>query len=337
MTQQHNLPSSDSAVAVGVYHVGIDVAKDKLDLARSDTQQVLCVSNDPVGFTRVLRALANPAPAIIVVESTGGLERPLIDALLDAGLPVALVNPKQVRYFAKGLGILAKTDAIDAAVLARFAALASPRLCEKRSANQADIDALISCRRQLITTRTAQTNRRGATSNKTALKALDDVIKTLDKQIQRLDQQIKKLIESDDDLNAKSKLLQSVPGVGGVLSASLVAELSELGTTEHRRISALVGVAPFANDSGPHRGKRSIRGGRRDLRCNLYMATMAAMRFNPVIKPFAQRLAKAGKIPKVVIVACMRKLITLLNAMLRDGLRWNQLRVVQTALGGGAK
>jgi transposase len=311
------------------YFVGIDVSKARLDLARSDRKDVLSVSNDPAGIATIIAGFAETAPACIVVESTGGLERPLLYAMVDAGLPVALVNPGRVRHFAIGLGILAKTDSIDAAILARFAELASPRLMEKRTRVQADVDALVTCRRQLIDARTAQTNRRCTTSNPVALKAIDRVLKTLNKEISALDQKIRQLITSDPDMGQKSQRLQDVPGVGAVLSSTLLAELRELGTDDHRRISALVGVAPFANDSGPRAGKRSIRGGRLELRNALYMATLSAIRFNPVLKIFADRLRTAGKMPKVIIVACMRKLLTLLNAMIRDNLNWQQLNVVK--------
>jgi transposase len=314
---------------VASYFVGIDVAKAKLDLARTDRADILTVTNDAAGIALLIKSFGSVPPDCIVSESTGGLERPLIDALVDAGLPVALVNPGRVRHFAKAMSILAKNDPIDARVLARFAQVAAPRLSEKRTANQAEIDALVTCRRQLVQTRTAQTNRRGTTTSKTALKAIDRVIKTLNLEIAALDLKIHKLIESDHDLGDKSKRLQSVPGVGAVLSSTLIGELRELGSTNHRRISALVGIAPYDNDSGPRTGKRSIRGGRTHVRSTLYMATLSVMRFNPVIKPFADRLKAAGKQPKVVIVACMRKLLTLLNVMIRDGLEWSQLSVVK--------
>jgi transposase len=309
--------------------VGIDVAKDKLDLARSDSAEVLTVANDRDGISRAVDSLRSTRPAIVVVEATGGLERFLLDVLLDADLPVALVNPGHVRHFAKGIGILAKTDAIDARVLVEFARLASPRLIEKRSANQTELDALVTCRRQLTHVRTEQTNRRQSTSSTSARKAIDAVLRTVDKQIKDLDRKIRKLIESDDDFNSTDKLLRSVPGVGAVLSSTLLAELNELGSTDRKRVSALVGVAPFNRDSGRMKGKRSIRGGRSSVRSVLYMATVAAIRFNPVISRFAERLQKSGKLSKVTITACMRKLLTLLNAMIRDNLAWDQLNVVK--------
>ena len=240
---------------------------------------------------------------------------------------------------AKGVGILAKTDGIDARVLMHFGRLAAPRLTQKRSANQAELDALVTCRRQLTHVRTEQTNRRSRTGSKAALRAIDAVLKTVAKQIEELDRQIRKLIESDDrsgirrlprdDFNSTDRLLQSVPGVGPVLSSTLLADLPELGSTDRRQVGALVGVAPFNDDSGRHKGRRAIRGGRTAVRGVLYMATLAAIRFNAVIRTFAGRLRAAGKLKKVVITACMRKLSTLLNAMLRDRLTWDQLDVVK--------
>jgi transposase len=309
--------------------VGIDVALDTLDLARSDADGVLTVAHDPDGTRRVVALLAALRPTLVVLEATGGIERPLLDALLDAGLPVALVNPAHVRHFAKGLGILAKTDRIDARVLVHFARLAAPRLTRKRSANQAELDALVTCRRQLTHVRTEQANRRSRTASKAALKAIDAVLKVVGKQVEDLDRQIRKLIESDDDFDATDKLLRSVPGVGPVLSSTILAELRELGSVDRRQVGALVGVAPFNHDSGRHKGRRAIRGGRVAVRCTLYMATLAAIRFNPVIRAFARRLRAAGKLKKVVITACMRKLSTLLNAMVRDRLTWDQLDVVK--------
>ena len=240
---------------------GIDVAKDKLDLARSDADGVVTVGNDAAGIGGVVRQLraAGAALAVVVVEATGGLERPLLDALLDAGLPVALANPGHVRHFAKGIGRLAKTDAIDARVLAEFARLAAPRLARKRSQSRAELEALVTCRRQLLHVRTEQTNRRGATASPAARRSIDRVLKALDKEVDALDGQIKKLIESDDDFGQLDRLLRSVPGVGPVLSSTLLAELMELGTVGRRQVGALVGVAPFNRDSGKQVGQRSIQ------------------------------------------------------------------------------
>lgn len=311
--------------------VGIDVAKTHLDVAGSNDTIVRRVSNDPAGIRDLLATLKAAAPSVIVVEATGGLERPLVEALLAAALPVALVNPGHVRHFAIGLGILAKTDAIDARVLRTFARLAAPRLLAKRSASRAELEALVTCRRQLLQTRTEQSNRLQTTTSTPARKALQTVLATLDKQIAKLDAQITQCIASDEDMSHHDQLLQSVPGVGPVLSATLLAELGELGKSDRRQISALAGVAPFNRDSGRFRGKRAIRGGRATVRRVLYMATVAAIRCNPVIKTFAQRLEQTGKLPKVIIVACMRKLLAILNIMLRENLAWHQLNLVKNA------
>jgi transposase len=321
--------------------VGIDVAKLTLDLARSDRPgAVLHVANDPAGIAKVLADLGGGGGGggataanvgTIVVEATGGFERPLVAALLDAGLPTALVNPGRVRHFACGLGKLAKTDAIDAHVLVQFARLASPRLAQRRTAAREELDALVTCRRQLAHAKADQVNRRGATTAKAAVKSLDAVIAAFDRQIDKLDAGIRALIASDeDDLGSDDKRLRSVPGVGPVLASTLLAEMPELGQADRQQAAALAGVAPFNRDSGPRQGHRQIRGGRAAVRNVLYMAAVTAIRCNPVIKAFADRLKASGKAAKVVIVAAMRKLLTLLNAMLRDQLDWDQLDVVKT-------
>ncbi len=322
----NSAPPSSTTPAV---FVGIDVAKDALDLARSDTGELLHVDNTPAGIRKLVQSLAAAHPTCIVLEATGGLEEPLLQALLDVGLPVARVNPGKVRHLAKALGILAKTDALDALVLMEFARLAEPRLAVKRSEKQAELDALVTCRKQLVTAKVDQTNRLQTTTAKSARKALNAVLHVLDKQIKSLDQQIAALIDSDDDMKHLHTRLRSVPGVGPVLTATLIAQLHELGQTDRRQLAALVGVAPFNRDSGKHLGKRAIRGGRTTLRNVLYMATQIAIMHNPIIQAFASRLKKAGKLPKVVIVACMRKLLSLLNAMIRDNLDWNELAVVK--------
>jgi transposase len=310
---------------------GVDVSKDRLDLARSDRGAVEAYANDPAGVAALVAALAGAGAALqaVAVESTGGLERPLPEALLDAGLPAALVHPGRVRHFARALGVKHKNDPVDARVLMDFGRLASPRLAERRSRNRAELDDLVSCRRQLGVTRVQQLNRRSSASSKAALKSLDAVIAALDKQIDSLDRQIRGLIDADDDFRDLDRRLRSVPGVGPVLSATIVAELREPGDTDRREAAALVGVAPYDDRSGRRDGRRHIAGGRAGPRCTLYMATLSAIRSNPVIRPFARRLRAAGKLKKVVITACMRKFITLINAMLRDGLTWQQLDVVK--------
>jgi transposase len=335
-----DLPPDPGSPAGRVY-AGIDVSKAKLDLARSGSDAVETFANDAAGIARIVEVLAALGPALsaVVVESTGGLERPLVEALLDAGLPVALVQPGRVRYFAKGLGILAKTDRIDARVLRRFGELAAPRLLERRSKHEAELRDLVACRRQLVQTRAQQYNRRSSTFSRAALRSIDAVVAALDRQVGSLDKQIRRLLDADDrsgkrrlprdDFKHLDGLLRGVPGVGPALSAAVAAELRELGRVDRQRACALAGVAPFNDDSGTVKGKRSIRGGRTALRCVLYMAALSAMRCNPVIRAFAARLKAAGKAGKVVVTACMRKLLTLINAMARDGLTWDQLDVVK--------
>jgi len=324
--------SSDSKTPCSssvLIHSGIDVAKDQFDLGTSDTGEILSLPNDAAGFAKAIAHYTLHPPVLIVVEATGGYERPLLDALLEAGLPVARVNPKRVRDFARSMGILAKTDHIDTRVLIEFARRVEPRVTPKRSKNQAELTALVTRRRQLIAVRTEESNRRGITASKTARGSIDAVLKVLNRQIDDLNQRIADLIDSDDDLDNTNTLLQSVPGVGKVLSSTLAAELPELGKADRRQISALAGVAPFNDDSGKRQGKRSIRGGRTALRCVLYMGTVTAIRCNPVIKTFADRLKAAGKRPKVVIAAAMRKLLILLNTMIRENLTWTQLDLVK--------
>jgi len=308
--------------------VGIDVSAETLDVARSDTGQVQQFANTKAGIAKLLAWLP-PAVTRIVLEATGGREEPVLNALLDAHLPVARVNPAKVRYLAKGLGIQAKTDAIDAGLLMEFARLAEPRLAQKRSEKQAELDALVTCRRQLVAAKTDQGNQLQSTASPFAKKALRAVLASLEKQIKRLDKQIAAIIDSDDEMKHRDGLLQSAPGVGPVLSSAILAQLPEAGKADRQEVAALVGVAPFNHDSGKYQGKRAIRGGRGDLRSILYMATQIAMMHNPLIRAMATRLEKLGKLPKVVTVACMRKLLTLLNAMLRDNLTWSQLDAVK--------
>lgn len=317
-----NLPSSALVV-------GVDAAKDKLDVARSDSPAVRVIANDHDGITPFVDQMRRDKPAVVVIEATGGLERPLLNALLDAGVPVAVVNPGRVRHMAKGLGILSKTDRIDAAMLVRFGQVGNPRLAQKRSENHVELEALVTCRRQLIVTRTQQSNRLCATASPSARRSIQAVLKTLDQQVDKLEKRIRELVDADDEFKGLDKLLRSVPGIGPAVAASLVAELGELGQADRRSLGALVGVVPFNHDSGRRTGRRSIRGGRTSVRCMLYMAAITAARRNPVIKAFSDRLKAAGKINKVRIVACMRKLLTLINAMVRDRITWQELDVVK--------
>jgi transposase len=303
---------------------GIDVAKHKLDFADSTSDRVTTVEYDEAGIHRIVQHMLALKPALIVVEATGGLERRIVAALLDAGLPIAVVNPRLVRHFALGMGFLAKTDRLDTRVLVQYARQVQPRVTQKRPENQAELDALVSRRRQLLDTRTEESNRLETTDSKLARKSIQAVIQVLDKQVAKLDKQIARIIADDTDLSGKDGILRSLPGVGPVVSATLLALMPELGNLNRKQISALAGVAPYNHDSGKFKGKRAIFGGRAAVRSVLYMAAVTARRCNPVIRSLALRLDKAGKPYKLVIVACMRKLLTILNAMLKNNQPWQE-------------
>lgn len=304
-------------------YAGVDVAKDKLDFHHSNTARVLTLAHDADGIAFVVRQALELRVALLVVEATGGLERRLVAALLDAGVRVAVVNPRNVRHFAAGMGLKAKTDTLDARVLTSYARHAQPRVAQQRPASHAELEALVARRRQLLATRTEESNRLGSTDSALARKTIQAVLKTLDREVLRLDKRIAQLIGDDPDFSGKDRILRSVPGLGPVASATLLAELPELGQANRRQIGALVGVAPFNHDSGKLKGKRAIFAGRAQVRCVLYMATLAARRCNPVIRALAQRLERAGKPFKLVMVACMHKLLTIVNAMLKNNQTWD--------------
>lgn len=302
--------------------VGIDVAKAKLDLAITGQTVVQNVSNDSQGHQKLLAQLPAPGSCLITLEATGRYERAVVLELVNAGHVVAVVNPKQVRDFAKALGILAKTDKIDARVIARFGEVVRPRAVAETKEKQGEMNELVTRRRQLLTTRTAEKNRQGATNSKVVRKSIQKCLDHLSKEVRRLDAEIERMVQSDDDWRNKADILKSTPGVGDVTSNTLIAELPELGKLNRQQISSLVGVVPFNRDSGTLRGRRSIFGGRRAVRTVLYMAALSAIRHNPRISEFAKRLRDQGKAPKVVIVACMRKLLVILNTMIKTNSQW---------------
>ena len=242
--------------------------------------------------------------------------------LAACGLPVAVINPRQARDFAKATGQLAKTDRVDAAVLCAFARAIRPAVRVLKDADTRDLDDMVSRRRQLIAMRVQETLRLGSAESKALQKSLKKHMAWLDKQIAGLDRDLTKRLRASDAWRAKDDLLQGIPGVGAVTSVTLLAKCPELGQLNRREIAKLTGVAPLANDSGKHRGKRFVWGGRADVRAVLYMATVTAIRCNPAIKAFADRLKQAGKPAKVVIVACMRKLLTVMNAMVKNNAPW---------------
>jgi transposase len=283
------------------------------------TQSTFC--NQDNGIEKLVGHLGKLRPTLVVLEASGGYELPLAWALADAEIPTAVVNPRQVRDFAKATGRLAKTDTIDAAVLAQFAQAIRP---EPRSVPQGlayELKALVGRRRQLIEMRTAEQNRLG-TMPAWLRAAVQEHIDLLDRQLQAIEKELRHKIEASGIWREQEKLLRSVPGVGPVLSCTLLAELPELGRLNRKEIAALVGVAPLNRDSGTRRGRRSVWGGRAQVRAALYMAALSAVQHNPVIARFYQRLLAAGKLKKVALTACMRKLLTILNAVMKEATPW---------------
>lgn len=303
--------------------VGIDVAKDSLDVCLLAEERCFTVTNDSAGNRQLLSELPVAGSCLVVLEATGGYQRRVVAALHQAGHVVAVVNPRQVRDFARGLGILAKTDRLDARVIARFGQQAAPRPSEVSSEKQAVFRELVTRRRQLVEFRTAEQNRLETATAKTVRKNIRHMIDALDKQIRQLEEEIGELIQADPQLAIKSALLKTVPGVGPVTVTHLLTELPELGQLNRQQVAALVGVAPFNRDSGKFHGRRAIWGGRAAIRSVLYMAALTARRSNPIIRTFAERLTAAGKPFKVVLTACMRKLLVILNTMVKLNLPWN--------------
>jgi transposase len=302
--------------------VGIDVAKATLEIAWADGSAARWqAANDEAGHAAVIERLRTSQPTIIVLEATGGYEAAVATALSLAGLPVAVVNPRQVRDFAKALGLLEKTDRRDAEVLALFGARVQPSARPLADADQADLQGLVTRRRQLIEMQLAERHRltlaRGAVRHNVVAH-----IAWLDKQIAKTDRDLRRRIAASPVWRERDALLQSAPGIGPTTSARLIASLPELGTLTSREISKLVGVAPLCDDSGARTGHRAIRGGRANVRRTLYMATLVAVTHNPTIRTCYQRLRRAGKSAKVAHVAAMRKLLIHLNAMLRSQTPW---------------
>jgi transposase len=306
------------------HFVGIDISKGSLDWHRLPEGISGKVSNDVKGRQQLLARLPEAGTCLVLVEATGGYERKLVSELLDAGHQVTVVNPSQARHFAQSQGTRAKTDRIDAQLLAKFAQSRDDhRRATKKTEKQAEIEEIVRRRRELIGFRTAEMNRREHLQSRDVRKSVQQSIDHLNKEIDRLDKLLVERVQSDDTWKDKAELLLEVPGIGPTTTMSLVAELPELGTISRKQIAALVGVAPFPDDSGERRGVRFIQGGREDVRRTLYMATLAARQFNPVIKRFADRLIEKGKKPKVVLVACMRKLLVILNTMVKNKTHWN--------------
>lgn len=303
--------------------VGIDVAKAELVVALGPSGDLLTVPNDESGIRHVLEHLRTACPALIVLEATGGYETPAVAALAAAGLPVVVANPRQVRDFAKAVGKLAKTDRIDAHVLALFAERVRPAIRPLPDEALRTLDALLTRRRQLIEMLVAERNRL-VHALPPVEKNLKQHIRWLERRLADVDSDLDQTVQQSPAWRAKENLLRSVPGVGPIVSRTLLADLPELGALNRKQIAALVGVAPLAKDSGTLRGKRMVWGGRAPVRAALYMGALIASRHNPVIRDFYQRLVAAGKPKKVALTACMRKLLVILNTMVRNNTRWGE-------------
>lgn len=305
------------------HFAGIDVSKDHLDLHIHPTGEALRVTNDDDGFVQLVEFLQPFQPHLIVMEATGGLEFPAAAWLTAHKLPLAIVNPRQPRDFARSCGILAKTDQLDAAILARFAAAVNPPQTVIKDDLALAFDALIQRRRQLVEMITAETNRL-VRSHHTLHAQINSHIEWLQAQLKQNGSDTKNMIKNSPVWRAKDKLFQSVKGIGPTASALLIAHLPELGSLNRKQIAALAGLAPFNRDSGRYKGSRSVWGGRPHVRAVLYMAALSASKWNPVIKAFYDRLIAAGKKKKVALTACMRKLLVILNAMARSHTPWMQ-------------
>ena len=302
--------------------IGIDVGKEKLDVGVNDEKRVRVWNNDQAGRADLSDWVEQQKPDLVVVEASGGYETALVSELVARGQEVALVNPTRVRAFARAEGILAKTDKIDARVIARFGATMKPQARARREEDQVKLNEKITRRRQLVLMLTAEKNRLH-TASPTMREHIASHIVWLQAEIEALEQQISQAIKANPAWAETAKRVDSAPGIGFITAATLVADLPELGQLNRQQIAALVGVAPFNQDSGKHRGKRRIFGGRTSVRSVLYMATLSAIRHNPVIKEFYQRLLDKGKLKKVALTACMRKLLVILNTMVKSGQDWN--------------
>ena len=310
--------------------VGIDVSKAQLDIAVYPSSECDSVSNDAAGIKELVKRLTGLQPALIVMEATGGWERSVLRALASAELAVVAINPRQVRDFAKATGQLAKTDRIDAMILSRFAQAVRPDVRPLPDQVTLELRALVARRRQITEMIVAETNRLSSAS-KTLRKRIETHIRWLEKELARADLDLDQAIRQSPIWCENQEILRTVPGVGPIVSRTLLAELPELGVLNRREIAALVGVAPFNRDSGQLKGRRTIWGGRASVRAALYMAALVASRRNAVIRTLYQRLCNAGKARKVALVACMRKLLTILNAMIKHKTRWSDSFSLQTS------
>ena len=308
-----------------VTYVGVDVAKAQLDVAVRPTGDRWEVSRDEAGVHQLVSCLKALEPVMVLLEASGGLELPVVAALAAEAVPVVVVNPRQVRDFARATGKLAKTDALDAAVLAHFAEAVRPPVRPLRDAETQVLNSLAARRHQVMTMLVSEKNRLSAATTVAVRPRIEVHIAWLERELDDLDKDLRQTLRQSSVWREKDDLLRTVPGVGEQLSLTLLAYLPELGTLDRRQISALVGVAPFNRDSGSLRGKRTVWGGRARVRAALYMGALTASRFNPVIRDFYQRLLACGKPKKLALTACMRKLLVILNSMLKHRSSWRDV------------
>ena len=302
--------------------IGIDVSKDRLDVHVLPSNEAFAVVRDGEGLAALVERLGSLDPYLVVLEATGGFELTVAAAVVAAAIPLAVVNPRQIRDFARATGQLAKTDALDARAIARFAEKVRPEPRPVPDEQARALGELVARRRQLIEMMTAERNRRRQLTSRRLIKSIDRLLALLQKELSELDRDIGEGIRGTPAWRERDELLQSVPGIGNIVARTLIADLPELGRLDRKQIAALVGVAPLNRDSGKMRGKRTTWGGRAKVRCALYMAALVASRRNPLLAAFYQRLLRAGKAKKLALTAVMRKLLTILNAMVRDNTRW---------------
>lgn len=304
-----------------VLHVGVDVGKEALDVYLYEKDRYFQVENTTAGIKKLLGCLGYYNVERLVVEATGRYHYLLVEKALEKGLPVSVVKPTSVRRYAAAVDRLAKTDKLDARILAEFGVVVQPPVTRPTSAEQRQIKDLLARRRQLVGLRTQELNRIKV-MGKVMARSCQRIVKSLEKELGRIEGALSEAIEQEPDWQAKREVLKSAPGIGDAMVYTLLAELPELGTLTNKQAAALVGVAPMNKDSGKFRGKRRIRGGRYGVRTTLYMATLSATLCNPVIRSFYKRLVDEGKHKKVALTACMRKFIVILNAMMRDNCEW---------------
>ena len=305
--------------------IGIDIAKDTIDISVLPSGDNWSVGTTPAELSETVDRLVALKPTNIVMEATGGYETRLVALLVTTGLPVAVVNPRQVRDFGRALGILAKTDAIDAHLIALFAEKVQPECRPIPTDDERALKELLIRRRQLVDMRTAELNRQQQTNSQQVYNSITQLIDFINHDLDTIEYEIDKRIKASPVWRAKEKLLQSVPGIGKVTASMLIVTLPELGQLNRRQIASLVGLAPMNRDSGTFRGRRMITGGRASIRSGLYMPILSAVRYNPKIKQFYDRLIGAGKIEKVALTASMRKLLTMLNAIIRENQPWRSI------------